>query len=92
MLALQYQLSSQPRSRLLTLPPDIRLEIWRLVLSGYKIALFRGHRRLHHALIDEDEERDFQLELEYGNRMPNYYHHPRMKLSSFPLLRTCRFV
>jgi hypothetical protein len=69
------------------LPSHIRTEIWRMVVGGHVVAVFRGKGRLLHVLQEEEEIE----EPEYGSGMPDFYSTPsRRHLSA--LLKTCRQV
>lgn len=67
------------------LPWDIRIVIWKQVIGGHEIALFRGDRRVLHVLQDEEGIE----EPLYGSRMPEFYRINSTKNIS-ALLKTCR--
>lgn len=75
----------QSQCLLLTkLPVDIRSRIWKLVVGGNVVEIFRGHGRLLHYIQDAET-----AEPEYGSAMPDFY--PKTsKKNILALLKTCR--
>jgi hypothetical protein len=67
------------------LPSNVRTAIWKMVIGGHMVAVFRGKGRLLHVLQDEEGIE----EPEFGAGMPDFYSTPsRGHLSA--LLKTCR--
>lgn len=49
--------STSQRTKLLTLPAEVRFLIWEHVFGGHLIALYRDNRRLTHTLLNDKNSR-----------------------------------